>query len=90
MTHHENLLRAGMAPHDLTQRVPRPRRDVVEPFTAGYANLRGFAAPAQEKIGILFFDFVERQSFKFAMIEFANIFSMNTGKLCGRLIRVAV
>ncbi len=42
-----NSLRARMALDDLIQSVPGPRCDIVEPFAAGDANLRRFAAPAQ-------------------------------------------
>ena len=68
-----DLLRPGMALHDLIRAIPCARGDVGKSFAAGYANLGGFAAPAQEKIAIGRFDFVERQPFKLAVIELANI-----------------
>src|SRR5512135_2301338 len=62
----------GVALNDFVQAVPRALGHVGEPFASWHADLRGFAAPADQKFRVGFFDFVEGQAFKLAVIQLAD------------------
>jgi len=63
-----------MARGDPINPFPRALRHVDQPLAARNMDVRRLAAPAREKLGVLLFDFVERQPLQRAVIEFANGF----------------
>src|ERR1043166_515147 len=70
-----------MARRNPVQAVPGPLRDVGQPLSAGNLNLRGLASPSLQKLAITLLDLIEGQSFQLAMIELADIFFDENGKI---------
>ncbi len=62
----------AMARDDLMESQPGALGDIGQALAAGHLQLRRLAAPAHQKLAVVLFDLVERQSFQVAMIEFTN------------------
>src|ERR1041384_2125173 len=70
-----------MTLHDFIKTMPSTLRDVGQPFATRDADLGRLAAPSHQKLGVVFLDLIECQTFEIAVIELTHIFFDEHGQI---------